>query len=250
MGTRPEHRLAGKRAAERRAVDLRIELRGGGILLHGRASDLSERGVGVRLGARAFEGFREVHDMLGVMRLLDRHLARGVEVRFPSPGDVRVNGQIVRVFTAPGGATEEVAIGIRFARPLSPVEWAAVLGLPPPPPRAPMRDLVRGRAVEISAYDALRGAAQGPVATLRVVRAAEDGVEVVFAGGRVVSAAEARELLDRGPLDARMTSADGLAWRGPLRLVELREGTGGVPYMRLEAMGKLPAELLLRLAKA
>lgn len=249
MASRPEHRLTGKRAAERRPVDLRVELRGGGILVHGRATDVSERGVGVALGPRAFEGFRDVHDVVGVMRLLERHFARQVEVRFPVQSDVRVLASVVRVFTAPGAAAGETSLGLRFARDLTPVEWAALLGLPPPKPRAPLRDIVRGRAIEILAFDALQGPTAGPLAALRVVRAAEDGVEVVFAGGKVVPAAEARLVLDRGPLDARMSSADGLAWRGPLRLVEVREGTGGVPYLRLEALGRLPVELLLRLAK-
>src|SRR5262245_34031363 len=107
--------FSGKRMSERKLVDLRAELRGGGISIEGRAFDLSTQGVGVLLTKQSLEAFSQGGDALSTLAQIHHHLANGVEVRFPGRSDVKLTGQIVRVNTPPKlGA--DITIGCKFDR--------------------------------------------------------------------------------------------------------------------------------------
>src|SRR5437868_12778902 len=123
--------FAGKRKDERLPVDIRVELRGGGIVLQGRAVDASPHGVGVILSERSFQGFRATSDAVSTLALLQRHFTSGVEVRFPVQGNVRASGQIVRLNTPPK-AGGDLTIGCKFTKSLTPQEWATISGTAPP----------------------------------------------------------------------------------------------------------------------
>jgi hypothetical protein len=50
--------FSGKRQTERRGLDTRVELVGGGVTIHGRAVDVSTGGVAVKLSERTLQGFK------------------------------------------------------------------------------------------------------------------------------------------------------------------------------------------------
>jgi hypothetical protein len=239
--------FAGKRKTERRTVDIRVELRGGGIVMQGRAVDLSPQGVGVYLAERTFQGFRATADAVSTLALLQRHFTSGVEVRFPVQGNVKVASQIVRLITPPkpGG---DLTVGCKFTRALSPEEWAAVTGAAPPRPAIPLRAVKPGPAIQVLLFDPAGGPSAGPIQLLHVVRGSEEAIEAVVHATRKQTLEEIRTMLDRGAIPARITSTDGIAWDGSVRFADARVGADGDTVLRLEALKPWASGLLKRLA--
>jgi hypothetical protein len=238
--------FAGKRKAERRTVDLRVELRGGGIVLQGRGVDLSPQGIGVLLSERTFQGFRATSDAVGTLALLQRHFTSGVEVRFSVHGNVKVAAQIVRLNTPtkPGG---DLTVGCKFNRPLTPPEWSSLTGTAPPKPAAPLRGVKTGPAIQVLLFDPAAGPTDGPIQLLHVLRGSEEAIEAVVHASHKQTVEEVRTMLDRGAIPARITSTDGIAWDGSVRLAEARVGVGGDIVLLLEALKPWSTGLLKRL---
>jgi hypothetical protein len=116
--------FSGKRKSERYVADLAVELRGGGVVLPGRAVDLSEDGVRVRMSESVLRTISQTTDAVAFYEAVDHHFARGLEVWFPGHG-LRVQASVVRLVTRPMGGSEAF-IGCEFTKPLSAAEWTKI----------------------------------------------------------------------------------------------------------------------------
>lgn len=244
MATDAHTHFSGKRLSERRALDVRVELIGGGVTLHGRAVDLSTGGVAVRLNERTLQGFREASDAVSAFRVLERHFTSGLVVRFPVQGDVRVPARIVRIVASPrpGG---DLDVGLRFARPLGADEWARVTetrrlaAIPTLAPVAP------GPPVQVLVVDP----ASGPVCLLRALRGASGFLEGAVDAQRPLTVEELRERLGVSPLPTRVCCGPDTWWTGDAVARDVRADSTDGLCVTLETATPLPDVFLRRLGK-
>lgn len=243
VGIPAHEHFSGKRATERRAVDLRVELLGGGIVLQGRAVDLALGGVGVALTERTLQGFREVSDAVSAFRLLETHFTSGLVVRFPVHGDIRVPARVARIVTAPvaGG---DLVLGLRFARALAADEWTRLTEqrrLVPVPTLAPLRP---GPPVQVLVSDPR----SGPVCLLRAIRGATSFVQGVVDSARPLTVEEVRTGLGVTPLPTRVTLGN-LTWSGEALARDVHASSTEGLTVVLETSAPLPEAFLRRLGR-
>lgn len=236
--------FAGKRQEERRAVDLRADLVGGGITLAGRAVDLSTAGARVQLSDRALQGFKQASDAVAVYQILERHFTSGLVVRFPLHGDIRISGRVVRIVVPPHQGAE-VSVGVRFVRPVAPDEWARLADdrrLAPIPTLAPLR---KGPVLQ-----ALVGAhGGGPICLLKVLRGASTFFEGSVDTARPVAVDELRARLGVTALSIRMTRGPDLLWSGDATPRGVRSSDLDGLCVTMETAAPLPIEFLHRLGR-
>lgn len=116
--------FSGKRRAERLATDRAVELHGGGVVLPGKAVDVSPQGVRIRMTETVLRSVSASTDPIGFLHAMEAHFADGLDVCFPGHG-LRAFAEVVRLITRPKGGGDAF-IGCRFGKPLSDAEWAKV----------------------------------------------------------------------------------------------------------------------------
>ena len=236
--------FSGKRQTERRGLDTRVELVGGGVTIHGRAVDVSTGGVAVKLSERTLQGFKEATDAISAFRVIERHFTSGVVGRFPVNGDIRVPARVVRVIAAPrtGG---EMSLGLKFARPLAADEWARITDTRRPtavPALAPVRP---GPAVQVLVTDP----ASGPVCLLRALRGATSFVEGRVDAQRPMTAVELRGALGVEARPVRVTCGDTTLWSGDAIARDVHASSTDGLCVTLETASPLPDAFLRRLGR-
>jgi len=256
MPTDAASSFSGKRGIERRVVDLRVELRGGGAVVEGRALDLSEVGVGVYLQASALAPLGGAADAVTALRSLERHFTSGLEVRLAGKTQIRVPAHVIRVSTAPK-PSGDVVIGCRFDRPLTPTESASLLGsaattaaatAPASSSGIPLPPLASGPRVQILVFDADLGAGGGPIYLLNAARASAMAVEAAVSSASAPTIDDVRRALGRPSFPIRMTTTGGLRWEGAAKLADAVNGPEGI-VVRIEPLAPWPAWFSKRLAR-
>lgn len=236
--------FSGKRQTERRGLDARVELVGGGVTIHGRAVDVSTGGVAVRLSERTLQGFKEATDAISAFRVIERHFTSGVVVRFPVHGDIRIPARVVRVVAAPrvGG---EVSLGLKFARPLAADEWARITETRRPtvvPALAPVRS---GPAIQVMVTDP----DAGPICLLKAIRGATSFVEGRVDAQRARSVVELRAALGVETRPVRVTCGDATLWSGDAIARDVHASSTDGLCVTLETASPLPDAFLRRLGR-
>ncbi len=245
MAIDAQDHFAGKRGSERRALDVRVELTGGGVKIQGRAVDVSTGGVAVRLHEQTLKDLRDAPDAVTAFRTLERHFTSGLVVRFPANGDVRVPARIMRVI-APSKAGGELAVGLRFARTLAPDEWANVTGSRRPTPVPALAPVRRGPPVQVLVTDA----AAGPVCLLRALRGASSFVEGSVEGPRARTADDLRASLGLEARPTRVTVGADVLWSGDARARDVHASSTEGLCVTLETASPLPDAFLRRLGRS
>jgi len=238
-----EH-FSGKRRSERRTLDVRVELTGGGVSIQGRAVDVSADGVAVRLNERTLQGLRDAPDAVAAFRALERHFTSGLVVRFPANGDVRVPARIARVIapSKPGG---ELSVGLRFARALAPDEWAHVTGTRRPTPVPALAPIRPGPPVQVLVTDP----AAGPVCLLRALRGASSFVEGSVEGPRARTVDDLRASLGLEARPTRISVGADVLWCGDARTRDVHASSTEGLCVTLESSSPLPDAFLRRLGR-
>ena len=236
--------FSGKRHTERRTLDARVELVGGGVTIHGRAVDVSTGGVAVRLAERTLQGFKEATDALSAFRVIERHFTSGVVVRFPVHGDIRIPARVVRVVAAPkpGG---ELSLGLKFARPLAADEWARITETRRPtaiPALAPVRN---GPPIQVLVTDP----ESGPICLLRAVRGASSFVEGRVDAQRPIAAVEVLGALGVEARPTRVQLGDATLWSGDAITRDVHASSTDGLCVTLETSSPLPDAFLRRLGR-
>jgi hypothetical protein len=244
VGTDAASHFAGKRHEERRGVDLRVELIGGGATLQGRASDLSPTGVGVRLSERTLQGFRDVTDAVSAFHVLERHFTSGLVVRFPIQGDIRVSARVVR-FVAPPRPGGDLGLGLKFVRPLAPDEWTRLTEQRKATPVPALAALKPGPRVQAVVFDDL----QGPRCLLHVLRGASHFLEGAVESARPMTVEDVRAALGVSSLPVRVTAGEDAPWTGVAMTRDVRASETEGLLVVFETQTALPPSFTRRLGK-
>lgn len=236
--------FSGKRQTERRGLDARVELVGGGVTIHGRAVDVSTGGVAVRLSERTLQGFKEATDAISAFRVIERHFTSGVVVRFPVNGDIRIPARVVRVVAAPrvGG---EVSLGLKFARPLAADEWARITETRRPTVVPALAPIKQGPPIQVMVTDP----DAGPICLLKAIRGATSFVEGRVDAQRAMSVVELRAALGVETRPVRVTCGDTTLWSGDAIARDVHASSTDGLCVTLETSSPLPDAFLRRLGR-
>ncbi|MFO0931252.1 MAG: PilZ domain-containing protein [Planctomycetota bacterium] len=236
--------FSGKRQTERRVLDARVELVGGGVTIHGRAVDVSTGGVAVRLAERTLQGFKEATDAISAFRVIERHFTSGVVVRFPVHGDIRIPARVVRVVAAPK-AGGELSLGLKFARPLGADEWARITETRRPTPIPALAPVRNGPPIQVLVTDP----ESGPICLLRAVRGASSFVEGRVDAQRPIAAVELRGALGVEARPTRVQLGDATLWSGDAIARDVHASSTDGLCVTLETASPLPDAFLRRLGR-
>lgn len=236
--------LSGKRRSERRACDIPVEVRGGGVSFVGRAIDVSDGGALIWLDDASLSS---VHPGMGVIEALgvvDRYFSHGAQIVFPAES-LLLPSSVVRLSPPAGG--DGIQLGCRFERALTEDETARLVRPKPVVPLSPLAWMPRPHEdlfVYLFGKDAVTA---GPLYIGRLVGLDDATADVRLEPVRPTKVEDVQDALT-GELAATMMRAGAPVHQGPIKVIAVRPGISRTPAIdvRISSPVTFPASIRKR----